>query len=265
MFSLAGGGLEITKDTHQVIVAELTIIGFFYAMRSCEMTHTPQDGRTKVIRLRGVKFRDKENNVVPHSSPDLARAEWVTVTFENQKNGMKMVNRTHQRSGDSVLCPVLRLASVVERIYRRVPNASPDTSIDAIYLLTRASRVTSTDIRSSIRTTCTLAGGEKTFSFTAADLGTRSIRSGAAMALFLMNHTVAKIMMMGRWSSDAFLDYIRPQVLEWMNQMSGDMIHHDSYFDTTDPSRMKPDDPQTRSKRLRGGQESGHTRLHLHH
>ena len=107
--------------------------------------------------------------------------------------------------------------------------------------------------------------GKKAFGFTAADLGTRSIRSGAAMALFLMNHTVAKIMMMGRWSSDAFLDYIRPQVLEWMNRMSGDMIHHDSYFDTTDPSRTKPDDPRVRNRSLRGGQETDRTRLHLHH
>ena len=44
------------------------------------------------------------------------------------------------------------------------------------------------------------------------------------MALFLMDHSVTKIMLLGRWSSDAFLNYIRPQVLEWTNQLSRDMI-----------------------------------------
>ena len=39
----------------------------------------------------------------------------------------------------------------------------------------------------------------------ASDIGTRSIRSGAAMGLFLMNHPVAKIMILGCWSSDACL------------------------------------------------------------
>ena len=80
-----------------------------------------------------------------------------------------------------------------------------------------------------------------------------------------MGHTVSKIMMLGRWSSDAFLLYIRPQVLEWMNKMSTNMIHHDSFFDTTDPTRTQPSDPRLRDKSLRGGVEATHTRLHLHH
>ncbi len=46
------------------------------------------------------------------------------------------------------------------------------------------------------------------------------------MGLFLMGHPVSKIIILGRWLSDDFLNYfIRPQVLEWTNQMSGDVIH----------------------------------------
>ena len=52
------------------------------------------------------------------------------------------------------------------------------------------------------------------------------------MSLFLMDHSPAKIMILGRWSSDAFLAYIRPhQVLKWTNSMSRDMITMDSFFD----------------------------------
>jgi hypothetical protein len=74
-------------------------------------------------------------------------------------------------------------------------------------------------------------GGKSTFGFHPHEIGNRSIRSGAAMALFLKDHSTAKIMILGRWSSDAFLVYIRPQVLEWTNNMSRDMISFDSFLD----------------------------------
>jgi hypothetical protein len=88
------------------------------------------------------------------------------------------------------------------------------------------------------------------------------------MGLFLMGHPVAKIMILGRWSSDAFLDYIRPQVLEWTNQMSGDMIRHDTFFDATDSRRVSPSDPRTREKAktiLANGARIAAGRMHLHH
>ena len=58
------------------------------------------------------------------------------------------------------------------------------------------------------------------------------------MSLFLADHTPAKIMILGRWLSDAFLDYIRPQVLEWTNNMSSDMINFDSFWDLTSSSTV---------------------------
>lgn len=65
------------------------------------------------------------------------------------------------------------------------------------------------------------------------------------MSLFLMKHRVHKIMILGRWSSDAFLVYIRPQVLEWTNNMSCEMINNESFLDATDSRRTKPEDPRT--------------------
>jgi hypothetical protein len=94
------------------------------------------------------------------------------------------------------------------------------------------------------------------------------------MGLFLMNHSVAKIMMLGRWSSDAFLVYIRPQVMEWTNQMSGDMIVHDSFFDAGEKHNSKTGGRQgSGSERTRGGtstiilrnDEERTDTMHLHH
>ena len=50
---------------------------------------------------------------------------------------------------------------------------------------------------------CICGGGLPTFGFYASDLGTRAIRSGAAMSLFLKNHPIHKIMILRRWSSNA--------------------------------------------------------------
>ena len=54
------------------------------------------------------------------------------------------------------------------------------------------------------------------------------------MALFIMNHSKEKIMILGRWGSDAFMSYIRPQVLEWTNIMAADMASVKSFMDLND-------------------------------
>jgi hypothetical protein len=185
-------------------------------------------GTDKDNSSQGVTFRDASHKEIPHTSPKLSSAFRVTVTFKNQKNGLKMDRRTHERTGDPVMCPVLRLASLIKRILRADGRAGPDTPVSTIWVAEERDIVTSDELRHQLRSACTRGGGTGTFGYGAIDIGTRSIRSGAAMGLFLMNHPVATIMILGRWSSDAFLVYIRPQVLEWTNRMSCDMIPNDS-------------------------------------
>ncbi len=88
------------------------------------------------------------------------------------------------------------------------------------------------------------------------------------MALFLANHTPAKIMILGQWSSDAFLMYIRPQILEWTNNMSKDMIKLDSFLDV---GRSKTAPPIATESDKRPRHLNGRTsailipKFHLHH
>jgi hypothetical protein len=262
--SLAAGG----EDTTEAVVAEIAIVAYFYAMRSCEITATPTPGRTnKITRLRGVTFRDASHREIPHTSRRLSSAFRVTVTFENQKNGLKMDRQTHERMGDPVVCPVLRLAALVKRILRADDATGPDTPVSTIWGTGGRRIVTSDELRRQLRSACAKGGGMETFGYGASDIGTRSIRSGAAMVLFLMNHPVAKIMILGRWSSDAFLVYIRPQVLEWTNQMSDDMIRHDTFFNASDSRRSGADDPLTRVRTtaLPDGSKRKPIKIHIHH
>lgn len=56
--------------------------------------------------------------------------------------------------------------------------------------------------------TCRILGTERGYGMEEKNLGTKSIRSRAAMSLFLMDHSVEKIMILGRWSANAFMVYI---------------------------------------------------------
>ena len=80
MFTRAGADDALTKDTFFAILADLAIMAYFFAMRSCEFTATPLPGRTKIIHLRGIVFRDRLNNEVDHKSPFLHLSERVTLS-----------------------------------------------------------------------------------------------------------------------------------------------------------------------------------------
>ena len=143
-----------------------------------------------------------------------------------------MDSRSHQRSGHPILCPVLRFASAVQRIIHSFPTWSANTPLSAVFLSSKITQIDSDLIRDTLRRVCVTRGkGGSQFGFEPADIGNKSIRSGAAMALALNDHSPYKIMVLGRWASDAFLFYIRPQVLEWANNMSKDMVNFNEFLD----------------------------------
>jgi hypothetical protein len=51
-------------------------------------------------------------------------------------------------------------------------------------------------------------------------LGTHSIQSAAAMAMYTADLPVYTIMLIGRWSSDAFLVYLCIQVMQFTQHIS---------------------------------------------
>ena len=68
--------------------------------------------------------------------------------------------------------------------------------------------------------------GEDVLNIKADEVGTHSIRSAAAMAMFIGGLPVYLIMLMGRWSSDAFLRYIRKQIEQFSHDVSSKMIEN---------------------------------------
>ena len=63
------------------------------------------------------------------------------------------------------------------------------------------------------------------------------------MAMYLTQTPVYTIMLIGRWSSDAFLRYIRTQVQDFARGVSRNMVQSEDFF--TVPSSASLEDPRT--------------------
>ena len=88
--------------------------------------------------------------------------------------------------------------------------------------------------------------GEDELGFYPEDIGAHSVRSSVAMATFLDNTSIFLAMLVGFWSSDAFLNHVRKQVLETAKGISSNMLKNDMFRVLPSPSSAI-DDPRTRN------------------
>jgi hypothetical protein len=224
---------ELRQATTQLIIG-----AFFFACRSCEYlkVKSPENKRTRQLTLKNISFR-KNGELLHHSAPMLHSAESVSITFELQKNDRKNDTITQWATSHEILCPVKQWAALVTRI-RAYTNTNDDTPVSTIRQHNRLEHVTATHVTSSLRDAISTYGPER-LRIAPSEVGTHSIRSGAAMAMYLGGVPVFAIMMIGRWSSDAFMKYIRKQIEEFTYDVSSKMLtmqqfRHTHYHTTTD-------------------------------
>jgi hypothetical protein len=80
------------------------------------------------------------------------------------------------------------------------------------------------------------------------DVGMHLIRSGAAMATYLGECPVFMIMLIGCWSSNAFLRYIRKQVMEFSKNVTKRMLSCQNFRHIPDiHTRIQQDNPHIRN------------------
>ena len=152
----------------------------------------------------------------------------VRIIFRLQKNLHKEEMVTQHASGDKILCPVRAWGYICQGALR-----SGKTEGAVNMFVGEKGNIAYTDIDQTIkRAVGQLSKVYETMD--PEDYGTHSVRSGAALAMYLGKTAVIDIMLQGRWSSDAFLDYIRRQVLELSAGVSSDMIGLEN-FETLPP------------------------------
>ena len=129
---------------------------------------------------------------------------------------------------------------------RTVRGAGPGTKVSTIGTDLGEASVTDTITLKLLRLTCEKMGNDHRYGIEPNELGTRSIRSGGAMALFMLKkYSPERIMILGRWGSTAFLDYLRPQTLEWTDMMARDMARAPGMTDLDQSQRWDSTQDET--------------------
>ena len=223
---------ELSSTPWEKAVTQLSILALFFAMRSCEYLETryPEESRrTKILRLKSFKFK-KNGKIISHSEPleVLLSAELIILTFEFQKNDWRNHTVHMFASGDPELCPVGAGARVVKRV-RAIPGSNDETKI--CNFLTEDAKIVSINsaqVLPRLRAVVESIGKAK-LGFTKDEIGMHSLRSGGAMAMFLSGVPTIVIMRIGRWSSEAFLEYIREQVESFTFGVSRKMVKFEHF------------------------------------
>ena len=234
-------------DTFLQHIADLCNGAFFFACRSCEYSQTTGTRKTKIITPRNVVFRIRNRRI---TNPKLFHmATTVSITFINQKNDQNYDTVTQHNNNHALQNPVKLWARLINRVLN-LPDSTMDTTINAFFnkITKRVEFIKSEQILQSLRWAVDELGVDH-LGFTSDEIGCHSIRSAAAMAMFLNKVKTYTIMLQGRWSSNAFLRYIRKQVKEFSHGVSEAMVNPDTYkFYTTPDSLLIFDeegDPRT--------------------
>ena len=237
--------LSITET--QRATSQLATGAFFFACRSCEYLKVPQalKRRTYILRLRNLRFF-KDGRKMNQNDPFLEYADCVSITFDWQKKDERMDTVTQMCSKDLRLCPVRQWAALERRLLT-YPGITPESPVSAIWRNDRIEHITSAEMTKALRA-AVVSTGEEVLGIKSEDIGTHSVRSGAAMAMYLGECPVYTIMMIGRWSSNAFLRYIRKQVEKFSHNVSSRVLRFEMHRHIPDmASRISHLDPRQRN------------------
>jgi hypothetical protein len=174
-------------------------------MHSCEYSDVQGEQRTKILCIRNIRFFDDNNRDISKDFYKIHLAVSVTLTFEFQKRDIQNDIIWHQRSNDT------------KGGVNYVRSGEGFYTIPSSIFLQRIRFVV--DIL-----------GESRLGFKSSEVGTHSNRSGGAMGMFLAGTPIYTIMLMGRWSSDAFMRYIRKQVLQLSHGISSRMLTYNEFY-----------------------------------
>ena len=232
--------VNLAKSNLDSAIAWLLVGAIFFAMLSCEYLETgikEDQRRTKILRVKNFLFKAR-GKAVPLTSKNLATADMVMITFESQKNDWQSKSVHMFKTKDKVLCPVKAWARVIQRLMATIDDFSVDTVVCAYKSNNTVIHLTGDLVRSKLQTIVELMG-EDTLGFSKDDIGLHSIRAGGAMAMFLSGVCEIIIQRVGRWSSFAFLEYIREQVDCFTAGVSTKMLEHEDFYHLNEEQSLK--------------------------
>jgi hypothetical protein len=160
-------------------------------------------------------------------------ADCVSITFERQKNERKYETVTQWRTSDPITYPVKLWTSIISRILS-FKGTNQNSPVSLAQHNNKTISITSEMVANLLKDGV-VAIGEMKLGIHRSEVGTHSIRSGATMAMYLAGVPIFSIMLIGRWSSLAFMKYIRKQVQEFSFGISSKMIEVQTFKHINNP------------------------------
>ncbi|GMI35317.1 hypothetical protein TeGR_g1434 [Tetraparma gracilis] len=228
-------------------IGDLTELAFLWMLRACEYCDTGKKGTRKgkgadtadaeeeeegcatMLNVGSVAFLDAEGTTIfangrfltgPTSKSGLAarlgrEATSVSLLFVEQKNNDNAVTRVQNKNPGAAnslpLCPLRAAARVVEDIL--MDGGGPLTKLCKVG---KQKMIKSTAITASLRAAVDRLGHTK-LRLTKEMMTAHCLRTGGCMAFWLANVEFAAIRLLGRWKSDAILDYMTAVVVNYQS------------------------------------------------
>ena len=220
-----------TEDKLQAAAGDLTIIAFYFLLRSGEYTkprRIRRNGkwvratRTKQFQVGDIGFW-KNGHILPRHSPlsTLITADAATMKISNQKNGRTGQTIHHESTG-----PKGAVAALARQVAHILNNGGTEsTLICEVYANNCWASVESSNIVALVR----LAAKSIKLHTQGIDpdlIGAHSLRAGGAMALKIWGYKDSTIRKFGRWSSDTWQMYIHSQIAQLYEGVAQKMSKH---------------------------------------
>ena len=229
-----------------------------HTLSQCDLANTARraskrKASSQNLRVRNVRFF-LGKQLLQHTDKRIFIADYVNITFEWQKNKDRDNSVSMHRSKrfkTREFNPVFIWATIISRI-RAYPGKDDinDRKVNLVLVNDKMKEISSFHLRTKLRA-AVVSVGEDLLGFKASDIGCHLLRSGAAMAMKLAGIEFT-IMIIGRWQSMAFLDYIRKQVAQFSINITDQMLSNAHFFTTPD-FREQSNSPRTVHENFNGG------------
>jgi hypothetical protein len=125
----------------------------------------------------------------------------------------------------------------------RIPDRQKETPVSAVLVHGRISHITQKQVIDTLRDGVKTYGESK-HGIKISEVGTHSICSGAAMAMYLGGLPVYAIQLIGWWSSDSFMKYLRKQIEEFTLGVSTKMLTMQVFWHVPSHALTNPEETE---------------------
>ena len=226
---------QASNDQFLQATADMITLAFFFLLRPGEYADSPSD--SSPFSFADVQLFNGQRRLQLRSATvaQLQASTFASLTFTNQKNGVRGEVIGLGPSGQIHLCPTKALARRIEHL--RSYNAPDTAPLCRVYTHADTCRtVKPAHVSQMLRDAVRFIGPQ--LGFLPSDVSARCLRAAGANALLCAKVDTNVIRLIGRWRSDEMLRYLHCQAHPIMRDFSKRMMQGGNF--TLIPNQFVP-------------------------